>query len=172
MAASGGGPRGAGETGAEVVIDPPAKTTWRLALSESVLSVFNGLRRHFRVTATVQAPPPDALIRPGPATGRYVSLLASTEPKRRARFARRNETFRGSHRKSLKSLRVANQQFREIVCFQGREPLFVSPFSQVVSLQGLSSILVSPCRRPSWSFGRAMRRAGWAVTSHSLLFNV
>jgi hypothetical protein len=214
MAASGGGPRGAGESGAEVgpVIRPsgarrPARKFTRanhfnglpallrnflrpwfcfadpapspvliwpktfragIGVTEFALSIFlpKGpqpttchLRAHFEFFQWLAAPFPShsqlptrllqtRRFRPGLATGRDVSLLASTEPKRSAHFARRNETLRGSHRKSLKSLWAANQRFRGIVCFQGLESVLVSPFSHGYSFQGLSSTPVSPRRRP------------------------
>ena len=50
--------------------------------------------------------------------------------KARGRFARRNEAFRISGRKSLKSLWSLNQRFRGIVCFQWLNRLFVSPHSR------------------------------------------
>jgi hypothetical protein len=212
MAASGGGPRGAGESGAEVgpVIRPsgarrPARKFTRanhfnglpallrnflrpwfcfadpapspvliwpktfragIGVTEFALSIFlpKGpqpttchLRVHFELWLAAPFPSHSQLptrllqtrrFRPGLATGRDVSLLASTEPKRSAHFARRNETLRGSHRKSLKSLWAANQRFRGIVCFQGLESVLVSPFSHGYSFQGLSSTPVSPRRRP------------------------
>ena len=214
MAASGGGPRGAGESGAEIgpVIRslgcPPARAQvyahqsfqWLTCAFAQLFASLVLLRRpgpqpgpdlaenvsrrdrcdgirvidlptkgpqpttchlrvHFEFFQWLAAPFPShsqlptrllqtRRFRPGLATGRDVSLLASTEPKRSAHFARRNEAFRGSYRKSLKSLPVTNRRFRGIVCFQGLESVFVSPFSQGYSFQGLSSIPVSPRRRP------------------------
>jgi hypothetical protein len=61
-------------------------------------------------------------------SARFVS--GSTRPKnprkRNARFAERNESFRITALKSLKSLMAPNQAFRGIVCFQGFNRLFVS----------------------------------------------
>ena len=136
------------------------------------------LRAHFEFFQWLAAPFPShsqlptrllqtRRFRPGLATGRDVSLLASTEPKRSAHFARRNEAFRGSYRKSLKSLPVTNQRFRGIVCFQGLESVSFHRFRRVILFKDLVPFRFRLAVGPSWSFGRVMWRAGWAVTSHS-----
>ena len=57
--------------------------------------------------------------------------LATAKKIRSFRCAKRNVlTFRIAWRKSLKSLWTLNHSFRGIVCFQGLDPFFVSPFSR------------------------------------------
>jgi hypothetical protein len=58
----------------------------------------------------------------------FVSLrhTAQNSENEALRFAKRNESFRDDGLKSLRSLRVLNQLFRGIVCFQWVEPNFVS----------------------------------------------
>ena len=74
------------------------------------------------------------------------------------RFAKRNQTFRLERLKSLRSLRVLNQLFRGIVCFQWLDPRFVSPFS-------------SQCPFPD-SKARIQRASGFVIadTGSVLLF--
>jgi hypothetical protein len=68
---------------------------------------------------------------------RDISSRAPAKPNapenREKHFAKRNETFRTAGGNSLKSLQALNQVFRGIVCFQGFNPRFVSPFSQSAS---------------------------------------
>jgi hypothetical protein len=60
------------------------------------------------------------------------------------RFAPRNETFRDKGHKSLKSLRLLNQRFRGIVCFQWFDPRFVSRRSRMVFFnQNVASKMLS-----------------------------
>jgi hypothetical protein len=60
------------------------------------------------------------------------------------RFAPRNETFRDKGHKSLRSLRVLNQRFRGIVCFQWFDPRFVSRRSRMVFFnQNVASKMLS-----------------------------
>jgi hypothetical protein len=54
--------------------------------------------------------------------------------KRRESFAKRNQRFRDDGRKPLKSLEARNQAFREIVCFQSLNRLFVSRSSPACAL--------------------------------------
>ena len=99
-----------------------------------------------------------------------VALLARTEPKtakRNARLAGRNETLRGSHRKSLKSLWAANQRFARLFVFKDLSPFSFRRFRRVILFKDLVPFRFRLAVGPSWSFGRVMWRAGWAVTSHS-----
>jgi hypothetical protein len=62
--------------------------------------------------------------------GRCVSGAdeAQKQRKRKESFAKRNERFRDAGRKSLKSLGCEIGLFRQIVCFQWVNRLFVSRF--------------------------------------------
>jgi hypothetical protein len=67
--------------------------------------------------------------------------------KRNACFASRNERLRAAGRKPLISLRALNQAFRGIVCFQGFNRRFISPFSRTRIFGPKSSGQTRPARR-------------------------
>jgi hypothetical protein len=109
-----------------------------VAIRESVLSDFNGLRRHFgsREPRRFFSNPAVPSQRPAPRARERrmgtISFRASTKPKnsekRNERLAIRNETKRMPCRKSLESLSSPNRSFRGIVCFQWVDHHFVSRF--------------------------------------------
>jgi hypothetical protein len=87
---------------------------------------------------------------PQDSNSRFVSLrqTAQNSKNEALRFAKRNESFRIDGLKSLKSLRVLNQLFRGIVCFQWVDPNFVSRRFRVRSFsQKLCGKTVPPIRR-------------------------
>jgi hypothetical protein len=63
--------------------------------------------------------------------------------------AKRNERFRSVGRKPLKSFRVLNQRLRRIVCFQGVNQHFVSPFFSRALSHARGSAASTGFRAPS-----------------------
>jgi hypothetical protein len=94
-------------------------------------------------------------------TARFVCCVdkAENHENERIRLAKRNESFGGGSRKSLRSLRGLNQRFRGIVCFQWVDPRFVSPFSPPGLFRFKNPTRIAHDRRASVKFGGAGARS-------------
>jgi hypothetical protein len=85
---------------------------------------------------------------------RFVSCAgqAQNQQKRKERFAKRNESFRGAGRKALKSLWASNQHFAKLFVFNG-----LTAFSfRVVAASGCHA-------RESGHLGRFSPRHGFPL---------
>ncbi len=86
---------------------------------------------------------------------------AQKRRKRKESFALRNERFRDAGRKSLKSLGCEIGRFREIVCFQWANRLFVSRFRRTRS--------PDPKTRSNGSRGALIEAASWTILRDAML---